>query len=165
MSKYFKAGYAGSESCYVLKFSSLSTRASIVSTVWCTESSRLDEVYINSVTSELCACTRGDVKVKLLLFTDWLDDQIPLLSPPFSASLRCGRFFNLSFERGRRDWKEEKAQEWGAVKCIVFWINSCIGQFTCWNNVLHLFFDQIVLVLSHHFANKWKRFCWEYTSK
>lgn len=86
---YFEPGHAGLCGCYVLNFSSLSTQASITSTVRCTGSSRLDEVYINSVTSELCGCTRGDVKVKLLLFTGWLDDEIPLLSPPFCVPLRC----------------------------------------------------------------------------
>lgn len=58
-------------------------------TVWRSESSRLDEVYINSVTSELCERTRGDVNVRLLLFTGWPDDQIPLLSPPFAACSIC----------------------------------------------------------------------------
>lgn len=52
-----------------------------LNSAWCWENCRLDKVYIKSAISDLCAYTWVNVKVEPLLFTAWLDERIPPLSP------------------------------------------------------------------------------------
>lgn len=99
----------------VLEFSSSSIHTSIISTVWGTEGCRLDEVYINSVTSEPCVYTQGNVKVNRLLFTNWLHAQISAFSS-FLCLSETWSFISLwggeSTETINMECKERTRKTW-----------------------------------------------------
>lgn len=85
------------DGCYVLNFSALSFHTSIMSTVWGTESGRLDEVCINSVTSELRVHPKRSKGQAAIV------QRLVVLSNPsaFSARIRRGRWFQKEKAQGQ----------------------------------------------------------------